>query len=697
MSIPFGVTRELSFKCRVRCDSSHHAGFTLGLVIIDRTDSIEDTLLKTIWEELLWSCQRKAQWKAHHNRAIRWGFQWAFRRAFHWAFRWAFQVSMNQAPSLVEQHQPHNVSHSANTNSAMNSVGKVQENNAGLLAAKPIPQSSSSDSKCEAVPAVKSLLPVTQPFPAVPHPTEITDKDLKTSESSSKEHVGNNSSVEDGSVVPAVTPALNTASATTASPAKTAAQSDANEIGKVSPTNDVKKSPLKEEKLKEATSAPKLATESVDEPEVKEEALSKVETFSTLLLRSGYNFSLNSEVYDTFKKACGEGFCYLILTEDKAEQTCRGKNASCYSKPSRSYLHWFSSIDVEICTSCTFLRGEHLAVRNAEGGFYICEALQNINRQSKHIKIRWLSPKENDPSIYTPDFCDQADFECILTSVPMKKAGKDGFRLPAEEEDRIKLILSRSLEFTEKKGNVSFERKEQLPEGIDISSVQTEEHLQQLMVSQLEMNKSKKSSKKRSSSEASSSSSPSPAKRSKKTASSAQKSAKQGASPKEGESRSAGRGGSRNLPSRVAASVANKKSQLIKEDSDQDESSSDDSEDDDSDTSEEAPPPKKMRTAPPPISLPSASSSRTPRRPPVPTLAEKKAAGKRTPAAAAASTSSTSPLAEKTTGVSKKTDSPPSRQAGRTTSATKASTASSASSPSGTAPVRAKRSTAKKT
>ncbi|CAG0882118.1 unnamed protein product [Cyprideis torosa] len=54
-------------------------------------DSTEDTLLKTIREELLWSCQRKAQWKAQHNRAIRWAFHWAFSWAFHWAFRRAFQ------------------------------------------------------------------------------------------------------------------------------------------------------------------------------------------------------------------------------------------------------------------------------------------------------------------------------------------------------------------------------------------------------------------------------------------------------------------------------------------------------------------------------------------------------------------------------------------------------------------------------
>lgn len=57
--------------------------------------------------------------------------------------------------------------------------------------------------------------------------------------------------------------------------------------------------------------------------------------------------------------------------------------------------------------NCVF-RNEFLAVRNAEGGFYLCQAVQNIYKSSSKIKIRWLSQDKNDKSgeIYTPDFYD---------------------------------------------------------------------------------------------------------------------------------------------------------------------------------------------------------------------------------------------------------------------------------------------------
>lgn len=57
-------------------------------------------------------------------------------------------------------------------------------------------------------------------------------------------------------------------------------------------------------------------------------------------------------------------------------------------------------------TNC--FRNEFLAVRNAEGGFYLCQATQNIYKTSSKIKIRWLSQTENQEKgeIYTPDFYD---------------------------------------------------------------------------------------------------------------------------------------------------------------------------------------------------------------------------------------------------------------------------------------------------
>ena len=55
-------------------------------------------------------------------------------------------------------------------------------------------------------------------------------------------------------------------------------------------------------------------------------------------------------------------------------------------------------------------RGEHLAVRNAEGSFYLCQTMQHIYKSSKKIRIQWLSEKP-DPNpkmeLYVPEYYDQ--------------------------------------------------------------------------------------------------------------------------------------------------------------------------------------------------------------------------------------------------------------------------------------------------
>ena len=51
-----------------------------------------------------------------------------------------------------------------------------------------------------------------------------------------------------------------------------------------------------------------------------------------------------------------------------------------------------------------------MAVRNESGGYYLCQALQNIYRASKKIKIQWLSENEKDKSkqgdIYIKEYYD---------------------------------------------------------------------------------------------------------------------------------------------------------------------------------------------------------------------------------------------------------------------------------------------------
>ena len=68
-----------------------------------------------------------------------------------------------------------------------------------------------------------------------------------------------------------------------------------------------------------------------------------------------------------------------------------------------------------VLKSTNFARDECLAVRNDEGSFYLCRAMQNIYLGSRNITIQWLSneehiiPAKDNPKhdIYAPDFYDK--------------------------------------------------------------------------------------------------------------------------------------------------------------------------------------------------------------------------------------------------------------------------------------------------
>lgn len=57
-------------------------------------------------------------------------------------------------------------------------------------------------------------------------------------------------------------------------------------------------------------------------------------------------------------------------------------------------------------------RNEFLAVRNEDGGFYLCQAMQNIHRASRRIRIRWLTQHPNDE--FTPDFYDHTGINSLF-------------------------------------------------------------------------------------------------------------------------------------------------------------------------------------------------------------------------------------------------------------------------------------------
>ncbi|KAI4458324.1 hypothetical protein MML48_7g00009698 [Holotrichia oblita] len=126
-----------------------------------------------------------------------------------------------------------------------------------------------------------------------------------------------------------------------------------------------------------------------------------------------------------------------------------------------------------------FYKNEFLAVRNSEGSFYICQAVQNIYKSSPKIKIRWLSQDKVDKSgeTYTPDFYDYTDFDCILTNLNLVRVDKGKFKLPPSEKERTDSILKRALA-VEKGDATPPSLTEEHPDGLDLSLYKEESQLQ---------------------------------------------------------------------------------------------------------------------------------------------------------------------------------------------------------------------------
>lgn len=87
-----------------------------------------------------------------------------------------------------------------------------------------------------------------------------------------------------------------------------------------------------------------------------------------------------------------------------------------------------------------------MAVRNAEGGFYLCQAMNNVFKSSPKIRIRWLSEDSSNNSLYGLDFYDHTDIDCVLTSVSLNKLPKGKLELTKTECDRIESILKKALD-----------------------------------------------------------------------------------------------------------------------------------------------------------------------------------------------------------------------------------------------------------
>jgi len=138
-----------------------------------------------------------------------------------------------------------------------------------------------------------------------------------------------------------------------------------------------------------------------------------------------------------------------------------------------------------------FFKDEYMAVRNADDGFYICKAMQNIYLGSKKITIQWWSNEDSvipakdnpDGDIYAPDFYDKTEFETILTTVDLEKTLGKSKRmiLPEEELERVNKILQRANDKAAGKlDDSNLLLTEDNPDGLDISLYKGEDQLDEI-------------------------------------------------------------------------------------------------------------------------------------------------------------------------------------------------------------------------
>ncbi|KAJ8723134.1 hypothetical protein PYW08_003046 [Mythimna loreyi] len=126
-------------------------------------------------------------------------------------------------------------------------------------------------------------------------------------------------------------------------------------------------------------------------------------------------------------------------------------------------------------------KNEYLAVRNAEGGFYVCQAMQNVYRTTRKIKIRWLSQdKTADPAgeTYKPDFYDVTDMECVLTTLSLARGARGCVLLRAAEAARARSILQRALQAEATGERAVQQLTEEHPDGLDLSLYKDESQLE---------------------------------------------------------------------------------------------------------------------------------------------------------------------------------------------------------------------------
>ncbi|ROT79380.1 hypothetical protein C7M84_001899 [Penaeus vannamei] len=126
------------------------------------------------------------------------------------------------------------------------------------------------------------------------------------------------------------------------------------------------------------------------------------------------------------------------------------------------------------------MMNEHVAVRNSEGTFYLCQVAQNVFKNTRKIKIRWLSPEDPDNKncqVYKPDYYDITDFDCILTTVDLERVDRNTLKLKPEEQSRINNILQRAMDLELGVLGDKPSVDEDHPDGLDLSLYTDESQL----------------------------------------------------------------------------------------------------------------------------------------------------------------------------------------------------------------------------
>lgn len=70
-------------------------------------------------------------------------------------------------------------------------------------------------------------------------------------------------------------------------------------------------------------------------------------------------------------------------------------------------------------------KGDHLAIRNEENTFYLCQLTENVRVQKTFVKIRWLDTEDQGETYFLTSHYDKVPQKSILMPVTLEKLNKE--------------------------------------------------------------------------------------------------------------------------------------------------------------------------------------------------------------------------------------------------------------------------------